>query len=50
LYSTREPEWLRPGKCMKLKAHLGHCPAEHPGPEQCRSGKHTLPWALANPV
>ena len=31
LWTTREPEpeWFRPGKCTKCRAHFGQCPAEH---------------------
>ena len=35
LWSTREPEWLRPGKCMKCRVHMGQCP--------CRA-----PWSLSS--
>ena len=35
LQSTREPEWLRPGKCRKHKACLGQC--------SCRA-----PWSLSS--
>ena len=40
--STWESKWLRPGKCMKRRAHLA--------PEQSRPVKHMLLWAVANPV
>ena len=30
LRSTREPEWLRPGKCMKCRVHGGQCPCRAP--------------------
>ena len=30
LWSTREPERLRPGKCMKCRVHVGQCPRRAP--------------------
>ena len=40
LWGTREPEpqWLRPEKCMQLRARSLW---SNLGPEQCRQGKHT---------
>ena len=35
LWSTKEPTWFRPGKCMKCRVHLGQWP--------CR-----LPWSLSS--
>ena len=35
MWSPREPEQLRPGKCMKHRVHLGQCP--------CRA-----PWSLSS--
>ena len=53
LWSTPEPkpEWLRPGKCMQLRAHFRTVPLQsNLEPEQCRLGKHTPLWDGANPV
>ena len=30
-YPEPEPQWLRPGKCMQPRAHLGQFLAEQPG-------------------
>ena len=39
--STREPEWLRPGKCTKCRAHFRQCLRSTLKPESVDPGKHT---------
>ena len=42
LWSIREPEGLRPGKCTKCRASFGQGPCSLE-PEWCRPGKHRPP-------
>ena len=41
LWSTREPEWLRPGKCTKCRVHFRQCLQSTLEPESIDPGKHT---------
>ena len=43
LWSTQvpEPEWLKPGKCIKPRATSDSSQQSNLEPEHCRQGKHT---------
>ena len=51
LQHTQELEWLRPGKCMKYRVHLGQCPCRAPWSlSSVDPGNYTPLWAVENPV